>query len=624
MIGSTAVELSRLARVAILLTVTLFVSSSSVGGETTKWRWSNVERVVAVADIHGAYEAFVEVLQNAGLIVSEHAWHGGAAHLVIIGDILDRGAGSRAAMELIMELEQQSMGAGGRVHTVLGNHEIMNLVGDLSYVALGEYAAYAKDEDPRQREAVRSRYARVNAEKFPDPEQLLAAFNKQHPPGFFGHRAAFASNGKFGQWLLNKPVLLVVNDSAFAHGGLGEAVVSSDLTSLNERYSASLRGYVRNLEILLDAGVLNVGDDFYAHSRIVADYLAEQAATGRSIPANITAAAEQLESYYRADLFGGKSAIWYRGNVTCNTAISAGRLAKALHTIAAKRLLIGHAPTVSHRVVSRFDGMVIRADTGMLTEHYQGQASAVEIQGDKVAVFYQNEAQPIQPRVLGRRVGSQSGDLGDSELEALLRSAPLSIGALNPDGSQVVTVGGGGKQIKARFIPASGKAKRGVVFTPEVAAYRLDKLLGIDSVPVTVLREVGGKQGALQLTFDSAIDEAQRAEQRKGGDAWCPLREQFNLMYAFDVLIRNEARTPATMLYPGANWQLVTRGYEKAFGTQTKRPAYLKNVPVKLTETLAERLRALDESTAQAALGDVLGAKRIGALLKRRDALLAL
>jgi hypothetical protein len=71
-------------------------------------RWDGVEKVVAVSDVHGAYEAMVRTLQNADVLDGESGWAGGKAHLVITGDILDRGPDSRKVMDLLMRLEAQA------------------------------------------------------------------------------------------------------------------------------------------------------------------------------------------------------------------------------------------------------------------------------------------------------------------------------------------------------------------------------------------------------------------------------------------------------------------------------------------------------------------------------------
>ena len=106
--------------------------------------WSGVERIVAVGDVHGDYEQFVKLLRGAGLLDKESKWAGGKAHLVQTGDVPDRGARSRDVMDLLMKLEKQAKKAGGYVHALIGNHEAMNMYGDLRYVHVGEFAAFRK------------------------------------------------------------------------------------------------------------------------------------------------------------------------------------------------------------------------------------------------------------------------------------------------------------------------------------------------------------------------------------------------------------------------------------------------------------------------------------------------
>ena len=109
-------------------------------------------RVVAISDVHGAYDAMVATLRNVDVLDDELNWVGGDTHLVIIGDLLDRGPRSRDAMDLMMRLEGEAEEAGGRVHVLIGNHEMMNMIGDLRYVSKAEYAAFAKDETSRDRD----------------------------------------------------------------------------------------------------------------------------------------------------------------------------------------------------------------------------------------------------------------------------------------------------------------------------------------------------------------------------------------------------------------------------------------------------------------------------------------
>ena len=113
----------------------------TAGAHANDWRVDDAERVVAISDVHGAYDAMVTTLQNVGVIDSELAWSGGKTRLVIVGDLLDRGPRSRDAMDLLMRLEDEASAVGGYVHVLIGNHESMNMIGDLRYVSKPVQAA---------------------------------------------------------------------------------------------------------------------------------------------------------------------------------------------------------------------------------------------------------------------------------------------------------------------------------------------------------------------------------------------------------------------------------------------------------------------------------------------------
>jgi len=119
--------------------------------------WTGVERIVAVGDVHGDYEQLVAVLKSAGLINEQGNWTGGKTHLVQNGDVLDRGPDSRRAMDLLMRLEQQAAEAGGYVHALIGNHEAMNVYGDLRYTSAAEFAAFRDDNSEKSRETAFAR-----------------------------------------------------------------------------------------------------------------------------------------------------------------------------------------------------------------------------------------------------------------------------------------------------------------------------------------------------------------------------------------------------------------------------------------------------------------------------------
>jgi hypothetical protein len=576
-------------------------------------------RIVAVSDVHGAYDALVDLLRAAKLVDDKVEWAGGGATLVVDGDTVDRGSGSRRVLELLMRLEAESRAAGGRAQLVLGNHEVMNLTGELDYVTAEDYAAYASDESAAERKGALERFRAARASATTNADELAAEFAQRYPPGFFAQRAAFASGGKLGAWLLRQPVLLVIGETAFVHGGLPAALAGKTVAEVNAEYSAALHDYLAAFDALVAAGVLHAEDSFGDRPLLAERVVADARRAGASAPAQVGEAAERLKALTASAELGPEAVYWYRGTVSCGEAIERDRVARLLETFGAKRVVVGHTPVATARVVSRFDGAVLRIDTGM--QQRGGRAAALVLEGDAATALYAGEpaGAPIaeQPRLVGPRVPGYD----DARLADALANAPITARAKRDDGTVQLKLAVDGGEIDALFDPAGGK--RGARLTPAVGAYRLDKLLGFDLVPVAAKREIDGAIGAVYLDPSRLPDETARAGERAGADAWCPLEDQFASMYVFDALAGSEGRTPAELRYTPGSWQLALTGNRRLFATAPTVPAYLSEQALEVSPWLAERLRGLDTKAAEAALGDGVDESRVQALLARRDALLA-
>lgn len=104
----------------------------------------SVERIVVLGDIHGDWQALYRSLLVARLIDIHHRWVGEQAHLVQIGDMVDRGGRStnhgdekseQKIIQFLVNLKNQAQKKGGDVHIMIGNHELMNVMGDFRYVS---------------------------------------------------------------------------------------------------------------------------------------------------------------------------------------------------------------------------------------------------------------------------------------------------------------------------------------------------------------------------------------------------------------------------------------------------------------------------------------------------------
>ena len=597
----------QIARTGLLILLFVYaLPSMALAGE---WRFENVDRVVAMADIHGAYDAMTETLQEASVLDADLNWSGDKTHLVIVGDILDRGPGSRAAMELLMRLEGEAEAAGGRVHVVFGNHESMPMTGDLRYVSAAEYAAFADDEDPAERSHWLKRYAEKNGGNV---DAVRDHFDEKFPPGYFAMRRAFRAEGRYGEWLLQKNIIVVINGTAFVHGGLSPAVTTLGLEGVNGKLKDGLAEYVRILGRLTDAEILLPTDSHYDYRAILTNYmpgLSDDAETLRDVKAAI-----RLEE---SELLGTEGPLWYRGNVVCPGIVEGHRLDDALSAIGAKRVVVGHTPTPSHKVLQRFGGRLIEIDTGMLNFYYGGSGNALVLEGDTVAVINQLGGETTVPVEHPRHVGQRPSDLTADDLQDLLQNGEIASVDTGDEGT-IATVSRGGVSVQAIFEKRAG---RGVY--PGVAAYRLDRLLSLDMVPVTVIREVDGRDGSLQFLPGNTFDEVQRSSSGAGSGAHCPIAQQWAAMYLFDTLIYNEGRSQRRMDYERSSLQLILSEHDMAFASRKGRPRHLANAPLVVTRGWKEALATITDEVLDEALGDVLDKRRLRALAARRDELLA-
>lgn len=217
---------------AVLLSCLLLFSQTpwAAPRQIDAYQWDGVDRIVAIGDVHGDYDNYLAVLQLAGIVDGRGRWIAGDTHLVQAGDIADRGPDTRRIIGHMQRLAREARRQGGRVHNLLGNHEAMNVRGDLRYVSEGEFAAFADRRSP----ALRDRYYRAWLETLAkaDPEGTAAlpadhrqAWDLEHPLGWVEHRLAWDPrwdpDGELFRWALGTAVAIRINDLVFVHGGIG-------------------------------------------------------------------------------------------------------------------------------------------------------------------------------------------------------------------------------------------------------------------------------------------------------------------------------------------------------------------------------------------------------------------
>ena len=157
------------------------------------------EKLIAISDIEGEFEAFKQFLIANGVMNAKYQWKYGKGHLVTVGDFFDRGLWVTQTLWLIYHLEQQAEKAGGKVHFILGNHDLMNMNNDFRYV--------------------RKKYFQ-NASLLQDE-----------------YLHFYKLNTELGRWLATKNIVEKIGDYVFVHAGISIEIANLRLTiqELNDK-----------------------------------------------------------------------------------------------------------------------------------------------------------------------------------------------------------------------------------------------------------------------------------------------------------------------------------------------------------------------------------------------------
>jgi calcineurin-like phosphoesterase family protein len=311
---------------------TAAAGSAAQGRADATCEFDGVERIVAVGDVHGAYDRFVQILEVAGVIDKRGRWAGGKTHLVQVGDVVDRGPDSRKAIDFLKKLEREASSAGGRVHALLGNHEAMRLMVDMRYVTPGEYAAFTDGQSADLRKNF------IEQAPKEDRERL----EKELVPGMIEMIRAFGPKGEYGIRLRAQNAVVRINGVVFLHGGISPAVSTMTCGVINE----TIR---RELGPELDKT--------------------------REAPLTSLTARED-------------GPLWYRG-LAQEPDTFAPQVTEILAAQKAKAIVVAHTVQPKGRIMARFGGQVVMIDTGMQQAYVpDGKASALEIRGQTVTAIY--------------------------------------------------------------------------------------------------------------------------------------------------------------------------------------------------------------------------------------------
>lgn len=370
-------------------------------------------RVVAIGDIHGSLDGFVTILERAGLIDASRRWTGGETALVQTGDYMDRGPAVRGVMDLLMTLESEAKASGGQVVTLLGNHEVMNLVGETRDATPEIFATFADAQSESRREAAWRAYAslaeRVVAKRPDAPDvyrQTRDAWLAAHPPGYVEYREALSPRGRYGRWLRGRMAAARVGDTAFMHAGVNPSAGEETLDDVNRQVRGELNrfdAYVRALvdkKLALHTFSLQQIVDITAWELQTATAYIDASKARTQAPAPVLDGRWLREAVGIIDighwaLLAPDGPMWFRGYATWPDS-SEPLITPLLARWRVERIVSAHTPQ-PNGIRSRFHDRLFLIDSGMLASVYRGRPSALEIAGDRVTAIYPDTATVLVP-----------------------------------------------------------------------------------------------------------------------------------------------------------------------------------------------------------------------------------
>lgn len=397
----------------------LLVSAVLAWAGPTRVPVEPVDLVVAIADVHGDFDAFVSILQRTGLIDKQNHWAGGKTTFVQVGDLLDRGPKPREVMDLMIALEKESAQAGGRVVSLLGNHEMMNIMGDLRYVTPMNYASYAGSNSEARRKTAYQEYMKWRGShaallaELPQPMEMTEAeWMARHPAGFVEQREALSPKGEYGKWLRGHAAVAEINGIIFLHGGIHPDLDKTKIDAMNNHIRDEIKMFDASKQYFQNEGIIlpffNIQE---MNSVLQAEVIAERKS---HVPSSEDRQARIIDFLKFPNWLSVRvdGPLWFRGYDQWSEEEGAPQVNKVLEAFKATHIVVGHTVQKGGRIRPRFGDKVFLIDTGMLTSYYPGgRPSALAICGGTKFVAVYLDQQTVLLDAAGS--SSQAGGPGE-------------------------------------------------------------------------------------------------------------------------------------------------------------------------------------------------------------------
>ncbi len=558
--------------------------------------WKDIDKIVAIGDVHGDYDNFVKILKSADLVDDRLRWSGGACHLVQTGDIMDRGDYAKDIMNLLKRLQKEATEAGGRVHILLGNHEEMNITGIVfrhpEYVSPKQFASFLPDSFRIKMEDDFRSQLRTHSETGTNSDvSFLDSYYETKWRGLVTDENiqkmyVNTFNTDYGKWLIEQNVVIKINDVVFSHGGISEKYSNWPLQKINDVMREELNVY----------------------------RLAYKRGT--------------IPQIKREILYMPDSPLWNRDFALKDERTFTKVVNKILKNLDANYMVVAHTPPGSpvipenqkDEVVfrTRFNQKIWMIDTG-IAEYYYGILSFLVYEnGEFFMTEWRDEEYeadlPFEPSPIKLK------ELSREEMEYFLYSAAVV---------NVIKGSVPGRTASWRIDLDDGEIKGRAMFKVvddtrptalpdsykyELAAYALDKLLGFNRIPPMIKREIENTWGSLQIRIENCFGLSEKNEKvPPDPQAFSDTLEEINV---FENLIYNERTDLDDILIHKETWEVFRVDFSEAF---SPTPELIPEQKIKrCSKELFRNLQELSDNVIKARLEEYLNEDEISALLRRK------
>jgi len=350
-------------------------------------------RIVVLGEVQGAAHTVTGLLQNMGLVDGDGNWSGGNATLIQTGDLMDGGVAVRDTLDLFMRLQQEAPATGGEVIVLLGNHEAMNILGELRDVNYLAYQTFAGPEsETRQREAYdahvawRKQRAEAVGETFTPDQQYVEEWLAVHPVGWVEYVEAMGPDGRYGRWLRTLPVAVSIDGVLFIHAGISPEMKGMTVDQINSVAADEIAGFDDDRARMVAEGLclpLASAREMVGVAKEEILFVNGLAASDRNAGNPRVARALELQpllDWGSWSVLSDKGPLWFRGAYKWTGKQQESEMAAILDASQVPRMVTGQSDGKTHEIQARFDNRVVLTSTDMTDDAWGGgQPAALEI-----------------------------------------------------------------------------------------------------------------------------------------------------------------------------------------------------------------------------------------------------